>query len=210
MTAMSAKNPNGKLLVPHVGGAEPYPTDALEVAVPGALGITCAAGHSFPRPRTVARDGFDTCTCGQPPGPSIAVLRDDAWLVEDVNAAGTRQWWHASTQSALTLSGRQFVHLGSREAAADRANYLLHRAVHSGRTIEVFLYSTRLRPDARVHLDVLVEEPMAGSDHTHAESLLSGADAVRYVNATEAPGSVSLVARAEALEPLTAHGVMSS
>ncbi|MFC9918141.1 hypothetical protein [Agromyces binzhouensis] len=193
-------NPHGRLLVPTYHAIAPHGTGRLLVAGEGEWGNRCEAGHRFARPRATPEDPVDICTCGKYLSEELAILPEDATLLEDPNEAFDRNWWHVSHSAALALDPDQPVHLGSREAADDRANLKNYARENHGKSFDLHLYKIRLKGSARIHPDVLVERPGQSSDHTHALSLLSDWDVVRYVNGTEAPGSISLVVNARAVE----------
>lgn len=195
-------NLHGRLLVPTYHGMEPHHSGRLLIAGEGEWGNSCMAGHRFARPRATPEDPIDECGCGEYLSEELAILPEDMTLLEDANEAFDRDWWHVSHNAELAFDPDRAVHLGSREAADDRANAKNYARVMHGTSFDLHLYKIRLRSGVRVHPDVLVERPGQSSDHTHALSLLSDWDVVRYVNGTEAPGSISLVVNPRAVENL--------
>ena len=91
--------------------------------------------------------------------------------------AESRYWFHTSTSQELPASSRAF-HVGTVRAA-------LYRRTAAVKYRE-YVHVLRLRPDVRI-ADHLVEDD-------GAPTVREPGEVVRYINAIEAPGSVSLVA----------------
>lgn len=142
------------------------------------------------------RNGFYQCCGSRAEYP--AILAEDVPLVVDTNRTLTDNWWHSSDEADLVLHGP--IHLGSRRAAEDRSVRTLDHAREIGISATRYLHRITLREDASIAPHVMIE--IVGSDHTHALRLLEEWDVVRYVNRTEAPGSVSLLASSSAVSAI--------
>jgi len=135
-------------------------------------------------------NGLYTCPCGQGGSTEVALIVDDLALIQDPPSVVAHTWWHASLDPALAFSSGE-LHLGSERAAQDRARTSMAIAKSDGLRREFFFYRVGLESTARTAGDVMVEDGF--SDHSYAKLLLVDCDIVRYVNLTEAPGSVSLL-----------------
>jgi hypothetical protein len=117
------------------------------------------------------------------------------------------RWFHATKRSnwaeviqsaSASERGGLMVHLGNRETAMERAKDTFWNR-------RFYLYEVSIAPDARV-LDGIVDDEnswpafkdeMEGEDAQFPEFI--DADAIRYVNRYEAPGSISLLVDATKL-----------
>lgn len=204
-------NPVGRLLMRSDDETEPpLVLESIPVAPSSAWGVCCSeCGRWSERPRPV-NDDMNVCIhCRAGVRYEfLALVSDDIELLQQPEAVGNREWWHSSGSDVIDLERPAEMHWGSREAALERAHSRLSPRVYAGRA--VFLHRATLRPDSRVHPDVMLERPGEPTDHSYAKSLLQEHDIVRYVNATEAPGSISLLLRPPSLATVTLEGEIAS
>lgn len=134
--------------------------------------------------------------------PSVAypgsILRDAVKFADD-DVTRANSWFHATTRenwlddlraSALADGSMPLVHLGTREAAEDRA-----RAVGVRTNQPWFLYQVKVNDDAVLAPEITTDDndeaPLFSSDVQYFRDY---ADVTRYVNEFECVGSVSLIA----------------
>lgn len=180
-------------------------TNSLDVAPSGKWGIRCGQGKHWTerKPVDVALDVFSRDMFHCPEGHGIerldaglAILPEDATLATDPNAVFGRDWWHVSRSDALTIDPKGFFHVGSEEAARQRA-------VTFSPVYDHFLYRVSFDPAAVVDPRVLLEfSPNQTLEDSFAMSVDASPDVTRYVNVREAPGSVSLILRPSAVVSL--------
>lgn len=175
----------------------------LQVAPQDAWGVRCSqCDRWYPRPRVV-NDDMNVCVEDRAGlrHEFLAVVADDADLIEQQDAVWGREWWHASASKDIDLTRVDIMHWGSKEAAMERAHSRLSPLVSfAGR---MYLHRATVRPGVSVHPDVMLERPGEGTDHRRGEGLLAAHEVVRYVNGTEAPGAVSLMLRPASLLRVT-------
>lgn len=127
----------------------------------------------------------------------VTTLERDAALLSDVEKVKDRVWFHASFQenwlSEVITAQVPFVHVGSRQAAIDRAKT---ECVDSSGYGVFELYEVRITPSAVIGSP---EEDNDAWDFLTDEERFT-ADAAPYLNRHEEPGSVSLAIRPEMLE----------
>lgn len=169
----------------------------IEVADNGYWGVRCRRGYLSPRRLAVkymknrypcAGDPCDAKKVLQP-----LILEDDIKFLDSRAAVLNATWSHDTTQTRLVKTHPEPTHLGSYEAATDRHRF---NEVFSGPTQ---LLLVRLEPGARVHPKILVEPTVGLHGHKIFSEWFRDADVIRYVNGHEAPGSVSLAVRPQAL-----------
>lgn len=139
---------------------------------------------------------------------AVTVEPKSVHLLNESNAK-TQIWYHATnvedwftkvTTGYKMLDGEFiYAHVGTEEAARDiaKAKYFDY-----GVSEEVYLYQVTLCEETSV-ADYISDDEMIwdGFDVAHEESIeAAGADAVRYLNRWEAPGSISLLVNASMLE----------
>lgn len=199
-------NPRGQFRLYNYDGTSDI-VPALQVASDGAWGIRCSNGHVFERRRELVH-GFDACaSCGGVADGALEILRDDAKLIGSRHALARRVWWHSSPAQEIDRHRPDVMHWGSWEAARDRAHHDYYRRSSANLPHrDYFIHSARLRPLRRVHPHVYLEHHGPGAAHPVDE--LRQCDVVRYVNSTEAPGSVSLLLRPRNLRCVQRRGVV--
>lgn len=147
--------------------------------------------------RTAAR--AVTCSCGSTLSSSstdaLLGIRGDSARFCDKDATVGAIWYHATTSEdwdGFVGSGRHMVHLGTREAAMDRVK------AFGDEEGPIFLYEIMLDEQAPVADTIFVDDdhwPSTPKECTEDYDVWSVfIDGInRYVNACEAPGSISLL-----------------
>lgn len=169
----------------------------VEVAPPGRSGARCKNGHYFkpisdwaPKARACLHPG-----CAEREDvESVALRVSQIPLVLNPWFSRRRHWWHSSAAHELTTtdpvdSGEDWLmHVGTRSAALQRA--LADR--RSG--VPQYLHRVVLADAARIAPETVLEnqyrDPMHVLLHVRGDRSV-----VRYVNAREDAGSVSLAGR---------------
>lgn len=133
-----------------------------------------------------------------------AIRTQDAPIL-DARVAKATTWYHATTRTHWMkdlLSGKDipWVHIGSLEAARDRA-----RVGGTGEIVkDHFLYRLRLKPEATINPHIFRDEndwpDHVGQTGLGWDSRMNYANANRYLNTFEAPGSISLLIDPRVLE----------
>ncbi|MBP2215972.1 hypothetical protein [Arthrobacter sp. CAN_C5] len=123
---------------------------------------------------------------------NLGILQRDVPLLDRLPAVVSRTWWHSSADSAFLEDSNQTpVHLGSREAAMERA-----QTTKSG-----YLHEVRLLSEVSICPDTYLEAEHFDPGHTLMAAVAVTGLVVRYVNNSENPGSISLVTLKANLEP---------
>lgn len=126
----------------------------------------------------------------------LGILERDVPLLEELSGITSRTWWHSSANSSFHEDSDQTpVHLGSREAAMQRAETL-----SSG-----YLYEVEILPDALICPDAYLEAEHYDPGHTIMTARAAKGEVVRYVNNSENPGSISLLTLKNNIEPRQTH-----
>lgn len=126
-------------------------------------------------------------------GYQIALLYAEQEKLDIQNALST-VWFHATERNnwqSYVQSNETLVHLGSEMAALDRMSDLRSWSYDPQ---QITLFSVRLRPSATIDPQIYLDEDANELTQDMAY------DVVRYVNAWESIGSVSLVAKSSCFE----------
>lgn len=188
---------------------EPEVIPALIVAPDGFWGNFCEEGHHFPRVKDANRwksSRPDRCSeCGRlPHGDMVGLLPSSLPLIRDPGAVRAVHWWHVTLEAAIRPLDPTPMHWGTEEAARDRGDHLFL----GPRVERLFLFEATLGPSATIERDLIVERPWGNDGHRLAAKRLASASAVRYVNAQEAPGSISIFVRAVDLQIVARHEIV--
>lgn len=174
------------------------PRDSIEVAEDGYWGLKCKEGHRAPRvlPPRWHRDRYECEVPHERPVHEFEplVLHDAIGFLDHSQDVLKAHWFHSTTSlGGLTTTHEGLTHLGSSEAADDRGLFLTRNDVAPA------THRVRIASSARVHPFVLIEPTMGDHGHSHFEEWFQSADVIRYVNAHEAPGSISLAVKPQVL-----------
>lgn len=181
-----------------------------QVATAGRACPECGAEITDGRfDRAVTNASYIRCRCSKllfPDSYSFdTVLRPGMQKYEDPEAVRRALWHHATTrpdwkeqmpwgedrQDSPVADGRLMLHVGTRRAAAERAE-------HEKAKVGYWLYSLRVADEASIrsglHEDIecFPEREHTSSRHDYPRDVVTP-----YINAYESPGSVSLYGRAD-------------
>lgn len=155
----------------------------IRIAPPGMSGNLCRSSHFLPfvPPGTTSNR---CATCDGNMTENLGILERDVPLLDQFSAVASRTWWHSSTKSSFHEDPDQTpVHLGSKEAAMERAETLKSE----------YLYEVELLSDASICPDTYLEAEHFDPGHTIMMAVATKGEIVRYVNNSENPGSISLL-----------------
>lgn len=183
------------------------------VAVDGTSGWFCkGCGHalSWDETLTVGRTVNNCSICNTvwtPEKMGVKILEKDIRFFDNQNVYETL-WFHASKkenwlEEVLNTFDVPVVHLGSYDAAIARVEDYKHSASVVGNedvSVDWFIHEVRILPSAYIYRRII--EDVDKVFPRTVEELLNekGADIVRYVNAWENQGSVSLIANPNVLK----------
>lgn len=147
--------------------------------------VECGCGE-------VRYDSLDKCRkCGDREIAAYRVSDKEKVLLTSTTAIKTCVWYHATRvanwDKKIKTAGVP-VHLGNRKTAMDRGN----DEYHSGTTRKYTLYKIILNPFASISDVVCPDLVNDWSEDMESFNAIVGEDFVRYVNAYENPGSVSI------------------
>lgn len=196
---------------------------AWQVAQPGESGVSCpqcSAPLSITLMRSLPYHDGATFTC---PSCTVAqlvdslyltnhqpkVLYEDAELLSSVDAVRSRTWFHATKKHKWLPelrrtwdeeSGAKLIHVGSYEAAVERALVMQHLDYlnHMDSSEDWSIHEVRLAADTIVSDEIMWDDNDAAPEwETDEVSFLypgySFKGVTRYVNSFELPGSISLL-----------------
>lgn len=156
-------------------------------------------------------------------GPVTAAIRDPHDPVLEDSCAVRSAWYHTSTEPDWPATSRQAPDLGPLARHLSAAQLKLTSARHVGQALHVgtyeaaienmlrrmrnqldganqfYLYRVALHPDTRIEPGYRDENEVEAGRITQADIRETGCDAVRYLNAWEATGSLSLALHRDAI-----------
>lgn len=146
---------------------------------------------------------YMTHTCGKYFGAEDADLTVRPDYQKYMNIRSTRQeifWYHASDlpdwdTKILRYDDPLMVHIGSKHSALDRARYVGAHYLYKLQLKKEYKISPTVVDDYNYWPDHLSETKVPGENYDFSKF----SDITRYVNRYEIPGSVSLLARADAV-----------
>ncbi|MEB0004163.1 hypothetical protein QN357_14620 [Cryobacterium sp. RTC2.1] len=170
---------------------------AIDVAPSGWSAERCEEGHFLPDSYPATSPMWTTCACGKSQDDDrIAVRQSSIPLLTDPVHANFAIWWHVSGSLKLFLNDQDVeLHWGEFDTVM---HYYVTRSDHRGwagrATDPRYLYSAMLREGADVNTKAFIENQPADEHRAILGTYVQGGP-VRYLNARERPGSVSIVAR---------------
>lgn len=181
--------------------------DTVEEAPPGVWGLKCECGHwvnrfeSDPTKDKYDRDFF-LCSGthrSRKMLPIPALLREDVELVKTPTTVFSRLWWHATTSPLDQINPATLIHLGSRSSALNRAVFL--RTFSPVEPVALYSFSLS-RETSTIENRIIVEQTHGVTiEELHNIQVSVNSPRVhRYINVREAPGSISLLVDAGAVQ----------